>query len=571
LINEVRELNQPNISAQTRTSVKAESGDNSDALAAGSDMFTPSLLRSNFVSEFIIIPPKNMIKDPTRTPELRTPSGSDSEVQVKETLPVVNGFVVEMDYESAIDFREMGYIVASDHKIQMLFDPDEKLIVNGQIDVDRITEDDETRSEMLKNNEEITLYIRPPLEGPRFDTPLTRKYTGKDLSIAIIDSGIHPHHDFINPTNRIVDFVDFVNGKTEPYDDRGHGTHVAGDAAGNGLLSDGLYKAPASEANLIGLKVLSGEGKGKSSDVIKAIQWCIENKEKHNIKVINMSLGFTAQVDYDDDPINIAIRKAREEGIVVVASAGNRGPNPGTITTPGDCWSTISVGAADDRNTLDKSDDIMTNFSSRGPAAGGVMKPDLVAPGEGIISTLAPGSDNETKAKEYGKIMKAMYELFHKSDEEIISVPKEYLESIGLGEKTIERWYESPRSARLEAKRLFEATQRRQLHGEHYVSTPGTSMASPIVGGTAICMLDANPDLTPGQVMMILVRTADKLPGGEPEHAQGGGMVNPHNAIQMALDVKDGKITIEEPDPALLDSWQIIHHGEDSFEIKKAG
>src|SRR5699024_3716375 len=84
--------------------------------------------------------------------------------------------------------------------------------------------------------------------------------TGKGVHVAVVDTGIYPHKDLTKPTNRIVAFKDFIKNREKPYDDNGHGTHCAGDAVGNGYLSDGKYKGPASEAGVIGVKVLDKSG-----------------------------------------------------------------------------------------------------------------------------------------------------------------------------------------------------------------------------------------------------------------------------------------------------------------------
>src|SRR5699024_10225820 len=89
-----------------------------------------------------------------------------------------------------------------------------------------------------------------------------RNLSGIGVTIAVLDTGIYPHDDLTTPENRIIAFHDLINGETEPYDDNGHGTHCAGDAAGNGALSDGKYKGPAPEADIIGVKVLDESGGG---------------------------------------------------------------------------------------------------------------------------------------------------------------------------------------------------------------------------------------------------------------------------------------------------------------------
>jgi len=216
-------------------------------------------------------------------------------------------------------------------------------------------------------------------------------YTGKGVGIAILDTGVYPHDDLTKPTNRIVAFKDFINNRTEPYDDDGHGTHVAGIAAGNGYVNS-KYKGIAPEANIIGVKVLDETGSGNTSDILAGIQWVVDNKDKYNIKVLNMSFGSPADKIYHQDPLAKAASAAVSSGLTVVAAAGNNGPNQGTITSPGNSPSVITVGAADDNRTTSYEDDFVAEFSSRGPAPGGVAKPNLVAPGVDIISLSNKGN-----------------------------------------------------------------------------------------------------------------------------------------------------------------------------------
>ena len=210
-------------------------------------------------------------------------------------------------------------------------------------------------------------------------------YSGRGVGIAVLDTGVYPHQDLIRPTNRIIGFKDFINNRTQPYDDDGHGTHVAGIAAGSGFTNE-RYKGVAPEANIIGVKVLDENGSGKTSDIIAGIQWVVDNRSAYNIKVMNMSFGSSADTSYQNDPLAKAAAAAVASGITVVVSAGNSGPNPRTITTPATAPSVISVGAVDDNRTSTYSDDFVADFSSRGPAIGNIQKPDVVAPGVDITS-----------------------------------------------------------------------------------------------------------------------------------------------------------------------------------------
>ncbi|HBT50053.1 MAG: Subtilisin-like serine protease [Caldanaerobacter subterraneus] len=210
-------------------------------------------------------------------------------------------------------------------------------------------------------------------------------YTGKGITIAFLDTGIYPHPDFTKPKNRIIAFYDVVNGKKQPYDDNGHGTHVAGDAAGNGYASNGKYKGVAPEANIVAVKVLDSYGRGSSSDILAGMQWVLDNKEKYNIRIVSLSIGETPALPTFLDPLVRGVDTLWKNGIVVVVAAGNSGPNYNSITSPGTSRNAITVGAVDDKRTPDIEDDEVAKFSGRGGPY--LYKPDVVAPGVKIVST----------------------------------------------------------------------------------------------------------------------------------------------------------------------------------------
>ncbi len=202
------------------------------------------------------------------------------------------------------------------------------------------------------------------------------KFYGQGQTICFIDTGIFPHLDFIIPNNRIIKFIDLINSTPSAYDDNGHGTFVAGVACGNGIFNS-TYKGFATRANIISIKALSKDGNSNSNKILDAMQWIYENHKVYNISVVCMSFG----ADYlnSTDPLSKGAEALWKRGIVVVAAAGNSGPNKQTIKSPGNNPNIITVGA------LDISSMSIADFSSRGPTTFG-HKPDLLAPAVDVTS-----------------------------------------------------------------------------------------------------------------------------------------------------------------------------------------
>jgi serine protease AprX len=199
-------------------------------------------------------------------------------------------------------------------------------------------------------------------------------YTGKGVKVAVIDTGIDATHPDLK--GKVVEWKDLINGKAAPYDDYGHGTHCAGIIGGSGAASDGMYKGVAPGVQFIGIKVLSKDGSGSLSTIMKGIDYA----SKTDAKIISMSLGSTEHSQAMDDLVTRVINS----GKIVVCAAGNSGPSSKTVGCPADTPAVITVGATD------KTDN-MASFSSRGPTKDGRTKPDICAPGKDIISCRAAG------------------------------------------------------------------------------------------------------------------------------------------------------------------------------------
>src|SRR6185436_532971 len=235
---------------------------------------------------------------------------------------------------------------------------------------------------------------------------LNNTLDGSGITIAVLDSGIDSKHKSFATSGKIKFSKDFT-GENRTDDPWGHGTHVAAIAAGDGAPTGGAYEGIAPAANLVNLRVLDSTGVGKVSGVLAALDWLIANKSNYGVKVVNMSLGTPAINSYEDDPICNAVRKLVDAGVVVVAAAGNNGKDAkgrtiyGAIHCPGNEPSAITVGASNTFGTDPRNDDVVTSYSSRGPTRSfsvdsnglvhydNIIKPDLVAPGNKIISAEA--------------------------------------------------------------------------------------------------------------------------------------------------------------------------------------
>jgi len=315
-------------------------------------------------------------------------------------------------------------------------------------------------------------------------------YDGSGVGVAVIDSGVTAWHDDLadpaTSTERVAGFVDFVNGALAPYDDYGHGTHVAGIIAGNGFDSGGARSGIAPAARLVVLKALDATGRGRISDVIAALDYAVNNRNAFNIRVINLSVAAGVSESYNDDPLTLAAERAVSAGIVVVAAAGNAGRDAqgrtryGGVGAPGNAPWVLTVGASSHMGTVDRADDTIAAFSSRGPSAiDHAAKPDVVAPGVGIESLSDPNS--------------ALY-----------TSDSAYLLSGTVSTPSLP-----------------------------YLSLTGTSMAAPVVAGTVALMLQANPALTPNAVKAILQYAAQPHAGYD-ALTGGAGFLDAKGAVELA-------------------------------------
>jgi serine protease AprX len=293
-----------------------------------------------------------------------------------------------------------------------------------------------------------------------------RTATGSGVGVAVIDTGIDgtiPDFTGGSGASRIVASVVTNPDARTARDTYGHGTHVAGIIAGDGrrrAFDDpvaGRYVGMAPDANLIAIKASDDAGRGTILDAIYGLQFVVDHKDDYNIRVVNLSLSSTAAQSYRTDPLDAAVESAYFHGILVVAAVGNRGgTDDATDFSPGNDPFALSVGAVDDQGTGARGDDTIADWSSTGPTQDGFAKPEIAAPGAHIISTLATGS-------------------------------------------------------------AFAALCPTCIVDGGYMRLGGTSMAAPVVAGTAALMFQMHPDWTPDEVKSTLVETARDVSGGVDE------------------------------------------------------
>ncbi|RKD33105.1 peptidase S8 [Lacrimispora algidixylanolytica] len=208
--------------------------------------------------------------------------------------------------------------------------------------------------------------------------------TGRGVGVAVLDTGIYLHEDF---EHRVVDFVDIVHRRRDAYDDNGHGTHIAGIIGGSGSASDGKYMGIAPECHIIMLKVLDKKGNGYASDVLAGLKWVRDNRERYGIRIVNISVGSFSRKGMTENSVLVrGVNAAWDDGLVVCVAAGNMGPGTNTITTPGISRKVITVGCSDDYKEVNVMGNRMIDYSGRGPTGACICKPEIIAPGAGIMS-----------------------------------------------------------------------------------------------------------------------------------------------------------------------------------------
>ena len=299
---------------------------------------------------------------------------------------------------------------------------------------------------------------------------------GLGVTVAVVDSGISGQHaDFLNGnTSRVIGSVNWNSGSTNTSDENGHGTHMAGIIGGIGTMSSGARVGVAPRVNLLNVKVSDSQGRSYTSDVVNALQWVNDNRATYNIKVVNLSMNSTVPESYHTSPLSAAVEILWFNKIVVVVSAGNNGTGSGPVTLypPANDPFVITVGSVDDKGTVNPVDNTIPAFSAYGITESGFTKPEIVAPGLGIISTLA-----STNSYAY------------------VNYPNNRVDT-------------------------------------NYFRMSGTSASAAVVTGAVVLLLQDEPNLTPDQVKYRLMATSKKSWPNYNSTKAGAGLLDINAAVK---------------------------------------
>ena len=387
------------------------------------------------------------------------------------------------------------------------------------------------------------------------------EYTGKGVTVAFLDSGFYPHPDLVTPVNRIVAYEDLTTERralsaksVESW--QWHGTQTSVAAAGNGRLSNGVYRGLAHEAKLVLVKV-SERGRITEERIAHGINWVIANRERYNIRVLNISLGGDEDVPCSRSIVDQAAEEAISHGIVVVAAAGNSGAEGRHSIPPANSPSVITVGGYTDHNQLDGSE-LDLYHSNFGVTADGTVKPEIVAPAMWVAAPILPGTKFYERAEALSRLAAAV-------DFELPVLGRELKEAAELPERVVNSGATAIRAY------VETAFQQDKIVAAHYQHVDGTSFAAPIVASVVAQMIEANPTLTPGAIKNILVSTADRI-ATEPVIRQGYGVVNASRAVDLAK-TENHALNVVGCKPPRVENGRLIFvfHDDSAQSVSVAG
>ena len=353
------------------------------------------------------------------------------------------------------------------------------------------------------------------------------RFTGKGVTICFIDSGFYPHPDLIAHSNRIKAVIDITNNGLTPTPSKEgimetstlwHGTMTSVVCAGDGYLSNGLYKGIASDAELVLVKVMNDDGHITTENIAKALQWVLQNYEQYNIRIVNMSLGDDTAQSYKQSEVDQLAEQLIGNGIVVVAAVGN--DEHGTIKPPANSPHVIAVGGIDDENNL--MDAAGLYHSAYGVTIDGLMKPELCAHAIWIAAPILPGTKEQREAAK-------LYRLADTHDDELVKAVRK-----SSADVTLDFAVYASNDVTFIREAIIRRIQTCKYISPHYMHVDGTSFAAPIVCSLIAQMIEANPELTAQAIREVLFSTAKRL-DGFPAERQGFGVIRPRKALLKVL------------------------------------
>ena len=356
-------------------------------------------------------------------------------------------------------------------------------------------------------------------------------FSGRGITVAFLDSGFYPHPDLVRPRNRILCYVD-ATGRApaekqnfkKPIITSWHGLMTSAIGAGNGFMSSRLYRGLARDIQLVLVKTGNLRGRGiHDRDISRALLWVLNNHERFNIRIVNISLGGDHPTTGKFTELDEMVEEAASRGMVIVVAAGNSGRQ--VIVPPASAPSAITVGGVEDQNHLDPRYRRLY-WSSYGRGINGVRKPDIIAPARWLAAPMLPKTRTHNAALYFWRLARA-------GDAELNKLLGSNYAQTHLGKKALGLPLPEIRIS------IQQYMNEQKFIHPHYQHVDGTSMAAPIVSGIVAQMLEANLSLTPAQVKEILMATADPLNDASVER-QGAGAVNAGRAVAAALRVSGG-------------------------------
>ncbi len=345
------------------------------------------------------------------------------------------------------------------------------------------------------------------------------RFTGKGVCICFIDSGFCAHPDLTAQRNRIKKIVDIAVSNTLPTDAAAwHGTMTTVVCAGDGYLSNGLYRGIASDAELVLLKVQDDNGRISTDNIVKALQWVLLHHKEYNIRIINMSLGGDDVISHKESVIDKLAEELIKLGISIVAAVGN--DEQGFIKPPANALNVIAVGGINDHNKLDSTNDAY--HSSFGKTVDELMKPEILAHAIWMAAPILPGTPEEKEAV-------TLNELIKSADTELPARLKTRIQDTRLDKNLVQAT-----DAGVIRTAIINRIQQCKYIAPYYMHVDGTSFAAPIVSSIIAQLLEINPELTPAAIRHILFSSAKRIKSIAAER-QGFGVVQARKALLKVL------------------------------------